>query len=488
METIIHRDCVGAARDPWFRMLRWMAAILAVLLLWFLTRNAVGPTHGTGRMVFVRMQWTLSVFLLGAGAWLGAPLLLRERREGTLALLFLTGLRPWQFVLGKAAGGFLRLLGVWFVTIPACVVPIVLGGVRILDVLEFLLGDLAMIVTGLIAGLMASAVVRHPPLLFRTTVGMAAMLGVMFLTWLTAARLLLSRSSILSLVLPSVIMAVWMGVVTVLGLWMITGALQRSLDEEDVPGTRRPDPAGDVEQMEEKQRQEFWRCGPGALMRGRHPLLWLRRRAPGQSPTAWIWTGLVLVGWVAFIITERAWVGEMIGCLLVGAIGARAVRGYRGEIQEGVMELLMTTPLTERAFLRMPIRQALAEFGVPVLLHLLIGGWMSRVAPESVGIRWERLGWVALAPWTGTWVALWVSSWIRHRIPAAGGAIGASLLPVAAGMLPDWPGPAVVGAMTWAGFLGIGVVAHHWLVRDLRSRSFVLRQMPGGAGEGVGLS
>jgi len=483
METIFQRDLIAAARTPGFRWLRWAASMLALLLLWTLTRNAVGPSREMGRMIFGRMQWTLAFFLLGAGAWLGAPLLLRERQEGTLSLLFLTGLRPWQIVVGKAAGGFLRLLGVWSVTIPASVVPMVLGGVRILDVVESLLGDMAMMITGLIAGLMASAVVRHPPLLLRTTVGMTAMLAVMFLTWVASSGLLLSSGrTIISQMLPSVFVLVWVVAVTVIGLWMITLALQRSLHEAEAPRAGGTDSTLDAEQIEETHRRDYWRRGPGARIRGRHPLLWLRRRAPGQSPSAWIWVGLVLIGWMGFVVTERVWVGEMVGWLLGALVCFRAVRGYRDEIRNGAMELLLTTPLSERAFLRMPTREVLAEFAGPILLHLLIGGWMTHIAAGSTGFRWERLAWVGLAPWTGTWIALWVSSWVRQGIGALLISAGLCLLPVAVGTLPDWPWPAWMGWMTCAGFLGIGAWAHYVCVQDFHSRDFVLRQMTGRAG------
>ena len=66
--------------------------------------------------------------------WLGVPLtvadcLSRERREGTVGLLFLTPLKARDIVLAKGLAHGLRALTLWLATLPVMALPFLLGGV-----------------------------------------------------------------------------------------------------------------------------------------------------------------------------------------------------------------------------------------------------------------------------------------------------------------------------------------------------------------------
>lgn len=109
-----------------------------------------------GAFLFGRLN--LGIFLT---LWLLVPLLTadaisRERREGTLGLLFLTPLRPAAIVLGKVTVHVLRALTLYLTLLPWLMVPATLGGVGWRDVAMAALIDAGILVLALSAGLIAT--------------------------------------------------------------------------------------------------------------------------------------------------------------------------------------------------------------------------------------------------------------------------------------------------------------------------------------------
>lgn len=108
----------------------------------------------------------LNLALLG-GIWLFAPLLTadslsRERREGTLGLLFLTPLRARDIVAAKLGANFLRGATVLLAAFPVLAIPMLLGGVSWNTVAHAALMDLGALVLALSAGLLASVLFQGP--------------------------------------------------------------------------------------------------------------------------------------------------------------------------------------------------------------------------------------------------------------------------------------------------------------------------------------
>lgn len=103
---------------------------------------------------------TMNLFLLAA-VWGVAPLscadaLSRERREGTLGLLFLTPLRAGDVVFAKLVAHALRAGGVLLGALPMLMIPVMMGGVSWLDAVRAVLLDTGALVLALTAGLLAS--------------------------------------------------------------------------------------------------------------------------------------------------------------------------------------------------------------------------------------------------------------------------------------------------------------------------------------------
>jgi ABC-type transport system involved in cytochrome c biogenesis permease component len=139
----------------WLRVLG-AASILGVFL-WCWWRLRVG-TGSSGIGLF----GLLSRFSVGL-IWLIGPILTadciaRERREGTLGLLWLTPLRPWQVVFAKTLAHGLRAGVAMAAAIPVFTIPLLLGGVGGADVVRLILLQISALGLAMVAGLASSAV------------------------------------------------------------------------------------------------------------------------------------------------------------------------------------------------------------------------------------------------------------------------------------------------------------------------------------------
>lgn len=98
--------------------------------------------------------------------WLGVPLLVadaisREKREGTLGLLFLTSLQAVDVVLGKGLILSWRALGLLLAGLPVLILPFLFGGVSWRHAVFMLGTHLLSLVTALAAGLTASSLSKR---------------------------------------------------------------------------------------------------------------------------------------------------------------------------------------------------------------------------------------------------------------------------------------------------------------------------------------
>ena len=177
---VIGRELRAQARQPltyWLRMIGGISLACALgFALWKLntTRHwrAAPPWFGPGgnalanpfRTFGAALFGELNLFMFGA-IWLFVPLaaadaISRERREGTLALLYLTELRSLGIVLGKAFVHMLRSLSLFLTMAPWLVLPVLFGGVELRDIRMALLLDLVAVLLAMAAGLMASTIPR----------------------------------------------------------------------------------------------------------------------------------------------------------------------------------------------------------------------------------------------------------------------------------------------------------------------------------------
>src|SRR5256885_4617572 len=145
---VIVRELRAQARQPlthWLRVAGGISVVGAITAaLWAVSENrhgvtglpSIGPLAGPGRNQFQTFGTTLfskmNLFIFTA-IWLFVPLasadaLSRERREGTLPLLYLTELHSLGIVVGKCFVHFLRAASLFLTMAPWLMLPLVFGG------------------------------------------------------------------------------------------------------------------------------------------------------------------------------------------------------------------------------------------------------------------------------------------------------------------------------------------------------------------------
>ena len=152
---IIFRELRAQSRQSmtcWLRVVG-IGAILGVMALVDLRGSS--PSEVGGHL-FNALNAALFVSI-----WIFVPLLTadaisREKREGTLGLLFLTPLTPVGIVLGKSLTHALRAVTLFLAVLPALALPFLLGGLSWKDCVVSLLLNGSALVLALAAGLLAS--------------------------------------------------------------------------------------------------------------------------------------------------------------------------------------------------------------------------------------------------------------------------------------------------------------------------------------------
>src|SRR5215204_824646 len=153
---VIARELRSSARHPFTFHLRTVGAAALVL-----TSLVFGLNHGFGPHLGGRLFASLHLTLF-LGTWILVPLLTadcisRERREGTLGLLFLTLLKPQDVVIAKSLAHGLRALTLWFAVLPVLMIPLLLGGVGWTEAIMSVLINFSTLCCALAAGLVGSA-------------------------------------------------------------------------------------------------------------------------------------------------------------------------------------------------------------------------------------------------------------------------------------------------------------------------------------------
>ena len=161
---LIARELRAEARRPWNYWMRILAS--AVVMTVFFSASASSALGGIALGNSGAALFRQAGAVLYGGIWLVVPLLTadclsREKREGTLGLLFLTTLTAPEIVAAKGLVHLLRAVSFLLAALPVLTIPLLIGGVTMGQVLWVLSADLGAILLALTAGLVASAFTRE---------------------------------------------------------------------------------------------------------------------------------------------------------------------------------------------------------------------------------------------------------------------------------------------------------------------------------------
>jgi hypothetical protein len=160
---IAKRELRVAARRRSTLRFRWWAVLLAIVvsgiwLVWF--PGWAIATKSVGSLFSLQTACAFVLALL-SGPFLTSDCLSEEKRDGTLSLLFLTGLKARDIVLGKFIGVSLTAIYGLLALLPVTAVPILLGGVGLLEFGRMALGLINTLFFSLAVGLCVSAFVTN---------------------------------------------------------------------------------------------------------------------------------------------------------------------------------------------------------------------------------------------------------------------------------------------------------------------------------------
>lgn len=531
----IGRELLSQSRRP---STYWGRVVAAGVLLGMGGLHVLryGIHNGQGGLIFAALQLLVLLITGTLAPFLTADCVSRERREGTLDLLFLTPLRPGQVALAKWLAHAAKTVAFYLAVAPLLAVPILAGGVAWQDVAVSAVLSLLVIGWMLAIGVLTSSLGRNPveSLLVAALAG-----GFSVVLWLLAVgyglalfefvvqndpqqglsllqighawensvgllRGLESRWGGSSVVVfqPGVF---WLSLACTtifplvgIALWLwLAGVLMRQTLWIRHPftaetwwvtwGEHAAAPKDTIWQ------QEF-RVPPVGLALGRNwmrrvlerdPVGWLGRRDSAACGLSWVSLALVVaIGLVAMMVNEELNVDfSAPAWFLIAAMSLMAAGGFRRERQTGMMELLLVTPVRERQMLHGFLRGLWAQARPAAVV--LWGLWCWRM------VRWgtQAEDWECL-PLLVTLLALAViglyhSLRLRHFVVAWALTVVAGVgVPLLLGELTrmlveeswfwnhGWISAAVVQGVRVSALLGITLVCYSRLCRLLAQRRF----------------
>ena len=131
--------------------------VTALLLAGLLFGLHYGFEPGLGQQLFAALHCALFGAIWVLVPMLTADCISRERREGTLGLLFLTPLKGTDIVVAKGLAHGLRAVTLWLAVLPVLTIPFLLGGVSWAEAVLSVVVNANAMCWALAAGLLASA-------------------------------------------------------------------------------------------------------------------------------------------------------------------------------------------------------------------------------------------------------------------------------------------------------------------------------------------
>jgi ABC-type transport system involved in multi-copper enzyme maturation permease subunit len=178
---VVQRELREGARRRENHRLRFWSAVAGTLMLWSVAANSDKPANQLGGGLFACLHTLLLGLIVLIAPALTADCIAREKREGTLGLLFLTPLNAGGIVAGKALVQGLRAFTLWLAVLPILVIPFTLGGVAWLDAFSALSLEFCATMLCLAAGLLASSLARERNTAFLLAIVFAAVFLFFFM-------------------------------------------------------------------------------------------------------------------------------------------------------------------------------------------------------------------------------------------------------------------------------------------------------------------
>jgi ABC-type transport system involved in multi-copper enzyme maturation permease subunit len=423
--ALVARELRVAARHGFTYYLRVLGAGAVIMVCALFGFNNEFKTNLGGEL-FAYLHGTLFCAIWVLVPLLTADCISRERREGTLGLLFLTKLKASDIVVAKGVAHGLRAVTLLVAVLPVVAIPFLLGGLGRAELVMSLVVNLSSICWALAAGLLASAWSKvwtralvlaellaaaalvanailagfglsgsspatrivgemglerafASGLIFFTDADGAwsSMAGQMLTGWTSYGRMAYSgggfviRPTLLSMfglgASGLVLLALKIGLCSLIALAvtiLLAGAKTDRVWQEEPPSARQ--------RWIEKTfcTPIIWLNFFRRWMRRKlevNPIGWLEQRTWTGRIITWGWFG-VIVSLLSAALTERNFfsgddqIEILLACLLIGSMAMSAAGSFRRERESGVLELLLVSPVGEREIIFGRLRGLWGQF------------------------------------------------------------------------------------------------------------------------------
>jgi ABC-type transport system involved in multi-copper enzyme maturation permease subunit len=420
---VIERELRASARHSFTYYLRTLGAgALLLASLFFGLEN--GFESSIGGILFGYLHFTMFYAIWILVPLLAADCISRERREGTLGLLFMTGLGGPDIVIAKSVAHGLRALTLWVAVAPVLTIPFLLGGVSWQEAMLSVAINSSAMCWALAAGVLASAwsktwgraVLRAAIFALFFLLVMAIVTGECLAAILRSGRGAFLRSPFqigpenwdyvfvvgfgfitdLSHNLSAfVFRTVTNGQLAWLAALIFTISLLGLLTALHLAGAktrriwREPPPS----------RQQVWLqqtfCTPVVWISFFRR--WMKRKLEA-NPIGWLeqrtWSGrLITWGWLAVIISlysvvlsdpgffQRTSIPQnAMAWMLVISMAISTAGSFRRERESGVLELLLVSPMRERTIISGRLRGLWAQFFPAFGLLLIVWFYLASIS------------------------------------------------------------------------------------------------------------
>jgi len=477
---IARRELLVLARSPAHYRGRIFTSLVILLLgvgFAFLYRNWGARAAGVAVQQLIGWIFLMSLF---TGVQVAGDAIASEKREGTLGLLFLTPLRPFEILLGKLIACGIASLGTILILMPLLSLVFIAGSVSGTELLRGCLGVVNALFVSLGAGLLGSTLHSDR----KKAVGYGSWIILFFWWGVPGLALLLQhyfkveQAGWLNLI---ALQSVWGGAVfgfapsatgqgwANLACTHALGWIFLALANYRLAHRWQEHPAKKRFRLGEWWRNVCLGKGPARVARRQkllevNPFLWLASRDRLRGLGAWCAT-VLLGGFLVLIMLEdnNSKGGLLSLCITLALVhklmicisGAQQITE---EKDQGTLEMILATPLAAREVIH---GQGLAVFhqyrGVILLtfgVQMLGCGWL--MTSETLGgDAWLMgLGLFAYSAlylldlYTAGLLAVWGAIIVRQSKQAFGAAFARfALLP---------------GLVFWAALAGNGLISYLW--------------------------
>lgn len=387
----------------WLRALG-AGAIVAVAIIWhgeaFQSANELGPE------LFGNLNAALYLGIVLGAPLLTADCLSKERREGTLSLLFLTPLTPRGIVAAKSFVHALRALTVTAAALPVISLAVLFGGSGWKEAMLALMHNSTALMLALGSGLIASTHVTQARPAGATAVATSVaftflgfILHIIIVAGVFSLRVpgysvnlrdLLRHfmseayvttgadgywSTLLAAMNPTQFSA-WI-MASVLHVLVVAGFFAFIVNHA---ATRLRENVNEPVQKAAPSRWISVLASPFIMRRAlnesvskalsRNPIGWLHLRSTGARLTKWLWALAVCCGGL-YMFFSRVGGIEILALALGAGMAFSAAGSFQREREFGVMELILVAPLSIGQIMWGRIRGLWAQF-LPAVLAVVI--------------------------------------------------------------------------------------------------------------------